>query len=205
MLDLKAKLLAAGVIDEDAVDRVEQEQKTKRDRNKRRKLAQSERGRWNKRVEALVTAPKAEQYETTRGWVQRTRLNPDKGLPSEKADRFHFETADQKISWLTLEPDVKEELVAGDAGIVAYMSHNGLKHCVVPRDVAIDIGRVRPEWLRHLERYERPAPVVDAAAVVDAAPAVDDALVADTEPAEPPAVDEPAIADDASASSDSEP
>jgi hypothetical protein len=34
------------------------------------------------------------------------------------------------------------------------MSHNGLKHCVVPRDVAHDVGHIRPEWVRHLDGFE---------------------------------------------------
>ncbi|MFZ9887072.1 MAG: DUF2058 family protein [Myxococcota bacterium] len=165
MLDLKAKLLKAGLVTEEQVHRVEAEEQAVRDR-RREKHAQgktraknsapppSEAERWQRRVEGLKEAPKAEQYETIRGWVQRTRLDPVKGLPSDGADRFHFARHDGHISWLTLEPEVKAALAEGRAGIIAFMSHNGLAHCVVPRDVAQDVGTVRPEWVRHLDGFD---------------------------------------------------
>lgn len=181
MLDLKAKLLQAGLVTEEQVHRVEAEEQASRDR-RREKRSQgkgrtgsgapppSEAERWQRRVAGLRDAPKAEQYETIRGWVQRTRLDPVKGLPSDGADRFHFARHDGHISWLTLEPEVKAALVEGRAGIIAFMSHNGLAHCVVPRDVAQDVGTVRAEWVRHLDGYD----VLTEAPKEAAAPASDE-------------------------------
>jgi hypothetical protein len=175
MLDLKAKLLEAGVVSEDDAERVEREEADKQRKKAQRQADKKERSRWKKRITQLQSAGKSEQYETIRGWVQRTRLDPEKGLPSEEADRFHYETADGKVSWLTLEPDVKEKITKGEAGIIAWMSFNGLKHCVVPRDVAEDVGAVRPEWVRHLDGFDvvkkqDEPPAEEAGAAPDAAP-----------------------------------
>jgi uncharacterized protein YaiL (DUF2058 family) len=176
VLDLKAKLLQAGLVDEDQVEKVEKEQAEAREKKKARR--EQRRGgksggkggkggkgggrpgpvdddaRWERRVAELADAPKSDQYDAVRGWVKRTRLDAEKGLPSEEADRFHFETFERSISWLTIEPDVKKKLSEGEAGIIAYMSFNGLKHCVVPKDVAADVGRVRPDWVRVLDGFE---------------------------------------------------
>lgn len=164
MLDLKAKLLQAGLVTKEQVEKVESEKAEARARKAARRHGKKGRGgkpgpmsedeRWAKRVDELREAPKSEQYDAIRGWVQRTRLDQVKGLPSDDADRFHFTKHDGHISWLTLEPDVKQAVSEGKAGIIAFMSHNGLAHCVVPRDVALDVGKVRPEWVRHLDGFE---------------------------------------------------
>lgn len=164
MLDLKAKLLKAGLVTEEQVQKVESEEADKRAKRAAKKHGKKGGGgkgappsddeRWQKRIAELKDAPKSEQYDAIRGWVQRTRLDQVKGLPSEQADRFHFTKHDGHISWLTLEPDVKQALSDGKAGIIAFMSHNGLAHCVVPREVALDVGQVRPEWVRHLDGFE---------------------------------------------------
>jgi len=99
-------------------------------------------------------ATKSEQYDVIRGWVQRTRIDSPKGLPSDSAARFHFPRHDGHIAWLTLEPPVKAQLSEGKAGIIGFMSHNCFTHCVVPQDVAADVGKIRPDWVRHLEGFE---------------------------------------------------
>lgn len=165
MLDLKAKLLQAGLVTKEQVEKVESEEAAARARKAQKRhggkkgkgggpAPVSDEARWQKRVAELKDAPKSEQYETIRGWVQRTRLDQVKGLPSDDADRFHFTKHDGHISWLTLEPDVKQAVSEGKAGIIAFMSHNGLAHCVVPREVALDVGQIRPEWVRHLDGFE---------------------------------------------------
>lgn len=205
MLDLKAKLLKAGLVTEDQVEKVEQEQEQERQRKKERREAEKTRraagggpgkgprgpadgkgreakgrgdgrggkgrgkgrgpGRpgseappddgelWQKRVKKLAAAGKAEQYDAVRGWVERTRLDAVKGLPSENADRFHFDKGDGTISWVTVEPDVAAKLKEGQAGIIGFMSFNGLAFCVVPREVALDVHQVRPDWLRALSDF----------------------------------------------------
>ena len=184
MLDLKAKLLQAGLVTEDQVSKVEKEQRDaaekRRVRAARRRQGRRAKGtgkgsagsghdarsgdgdeaeRWRRRVARLAEAGKAEQYETIRAWVKKTRLDDEGARIAEDAERFHFSKlshveGEASIGWLTIGPDVKQKLADGQAGLVAYMSNNGLMHCVVPRDVAIDIHRVRPEWLRALHGYD---------------------------------------------------
>lgn len=177
MLDLKAKLLEAGVIGEEDAERVEKEEAQKRAAKANKQAEKKERARWKKRIKKLQDSGKSDQYEAIRGWVQRTRLDPEKGLPSEKADRFHYETYEGKVSWLTLEPDVKEKLAKGEAGLIAWMSHNGLKHCVVPQDVARDVGEILPEWVRHLDGFD----VRKKAEEAPAEPKADDAQADDAQ------------------------
>lgn len=170
MLDLKAKLLQAGLVTEEQVSQVESAEAAERERRAAARQGKKQKGggggkpkgtaspaseqeRWERRVAELREAPKSDQYDAIRGWVQRTRLDQAKGLPSENADRFHFTKHDGHISWLTLEPDLKQQLSEGKAGIIAFMSHNGLAHCVVPKDVAADVGKVKPEWVRHLDGF----------------------------------------------------
>lgn len=163
MLDLKQKLLQAGLVTEEEVKRVEREAEEakakKADPRKKRKGKKgrgpgafaNEDARWQKRIEELKAAGKSEQYEAIRSWVQKTRLDPVGSIPSEAAERFYFERHDGSIAHLILEPDVREKVKAGEAAIIAFMSNNGLAHAVVPRDVALDVKEIRPEWLRVLE------------------------------------------------------
>ena len=124
MLDLKSKLLAAGLVTEAQVERAEK----KRPPNK------------------LIGIPKSEQYELIRLWVTRNRL--DKNMGTEK---FFFEKPDKSVSWLSLESDILAKVQAGDAGLLAFMSNSGLAHAVVPRDIAEDIIEVFPDWCRVLK------------------------------------------------------
>ncbi|MES2503798.1 MAG: hypothetical protein V4534_02860 [Myxococcota bacterium] len=124
MLDLKSKLLAAGLVTEKQIERAGQ----KRPPNK------------------LKGMPKAEQYDVIRKWVDRNRL--DRGIGTEK---FFFEKADKSVSWLSLDADVIAKIQSGDAGLTAYMSNSGLAHTVLDRDIVEDIVEVFPEWLRILK------------------------------------------------------
>lgn len=175
MLDLKAKLLAAGLVTADQVKKVEDEQADKKRKADERKAArgdkrdrtdrkgrdldekiaerdhkEEEAQRWRKRLDELKAAGKAEIYEAVRGWVDRHRMDSKTAIPSEGASRFHFARDDGTIGHITLEPDVQQRLAAGEAGIISFMGHNGLEHAVVPADLARDIGHVKPEWLRSL-------------------------------------------------------
>lgn len=179
MLDLKAKLLAAGLVTQDQVKKVEDEEADKKRKAQERKDAHrareggakgrrdgkgrdaderfaardhkaEEAQRWRKRLDELKAAGKAEQYEVVRGWVDRHRVDNKTAVPSEEASRFHFARADGTIGHITLEPDVQQRLASGEAGIIAFMGHNGLEHAVVPADLARDVLHVKPEWLRAL-------------------------------------------------------
>lgn len=192
MLDLKAKLLAAGLVTADQVKKVEDEQADKKRRAEEKKAArggdkrdrkgrdvdekvaerdhkQEEAQRWRKRLDELKEAGKADQYEAVRGWVDRHRLDNKTSIPSEQASRFHFARDDGTIGHVTLEPDVQQRLAAGEAGIIAFMGFNGLEHAVVPVDLARDIAYVKPEWLRSLAGVTdvdttAPAPVAESIA-----------------------------------------
>lgn len=190
MLDLKAKLLQAGLVTDDQVEKVQAEQEADRARKKAARSAQGGKGpkgkgprgkkgggkkggprpaapqksddeRWAARVKQLAEGGKSEQYDAIRGWVERTRLDAEKAIPTENAERFHFSTYDGTISWLTLEPELIAKLKDNSAAISAFMSFNGLRHCVLPAEVAKDIAKIRPEWPRVLEGAEiltRPPP-----------------------------------------------
>ncbi|MBH1989135.1 MAG: hypothetical protein I8H75_01935 [Myxococcaceae bacterium] len=124
MFDLKAQLLKAGLVTESQIVRSQK----KREPNK------------------LKGLNKSEQYELIRVWVQRNRF--DKGVGNEK---FFFEKPDQSISWLTLDEHSIQLLNEGEAGLVAFMSNNGLAHAVLPRDIVEDIVEIFPDWLRLLK------------------------------------------------------
>lgn len=178
MLDLKAKLLAAGVVTADQVKKVEDDEAAKKQRAKearerrergpppaqkakkhdprddedekraRREHEWNEAQRWRQRLDALKSAGKSEQYEAIRGWVMKDRL--DHQQITEAAVRFHYVKDDGAVAHLTVEPDVQARLTAGTAAVVAFMGYNGLEHAAVPKDVADDVRAVKPEWLRHL-------------------------------------------------------
>lgn len=176
MLDLKAKLLEAGVVTEKQVKKVEAEEEKKRQKKKFKKkkspkAPRSSQGKqkqvdekdlWQRRIRKLAQAGKSEQYEVIRGWVEKHRIDSPKRILSEEAKKFHFVKMDNGISWITIEAEVEASLQKGEYGIIAYMSHNGLSHCVVPRDLAADVHQIRPEWLRKLENYDF-TPVIQSA------------------------------------------
>ena len=196
MLDLKAKLLAAGIVTADQVKKVENEEAQKKQRasearerreqhttkkapaaprhdaddpdekRARREHEWNEAQRWRQRLSALQAAGKSEQYEAIRGWVMKDRL--DNRAITDAAVRFHFVKDDRAVAHLTVEPDVQARLTEGTAGVVAFMGYNGIEHAVVPRDVADDVRAVRADWLRHL------VGVTDVPTANDAPPASGD-------------------------------
>ena len=111
MLDLKAKLLAAGLVTAQQVKKVEeQEAASKRRADEHRQARDGQRrggqnnkqhnekdrgaddaAAWQRRIAALKTAPKGEQYETLRGWVLKHRIDQKLAVPSEAATRFHHQ------------------------------------------------------------------------------------------------------------------
>lgn len=150
MLDLKAKLAAAGLVTPEQLAAAERKKAGKPAGKPAAKPAPAApaKPRSGLDVAALRKAGKSEIYDTVRRVVERTRLDPVGGLPSERAEAFHFPTDKGSLGRLTLEPELHAEIAAGRAAIVAYMSHHGLAHCVVPRAVAEDLAEVVPLWLR---------------------------------------------------------
>lgn len=104
-------------------------------------------------VPALQKAGKGAAYDAIRRLIERARLDPLHAIPGEQAEAFHFTTASGQLTRLMLEPEARTQLGEGSAGIVGFMSHHGLAHCVVPRVVAEDIARLFPYWLRVLKDH----------------------------------------------------
>jgi hypothetical protein len=114
----------------------------------RREHDWTEAAKWRTRLEELKAAGKTDQYEVTRGWVMKERL--DNKAISEAAEKFHFVSYAGTLSHLTVEPEIKARLSDGTAAIVGFVGYNGLEHAVVPADVAVDMKVIRAEWMRHL-------------------------------------------------------
>lgn len=104
-------------------------------------------------VVALKRGGKGEAYDAIRRAVERARIDPLRAIPGEHATAFHFTTASGQLSRLMLEPDAHAGLADGSAGIIAFMSHHGLAHCVVPRPLAEAVHEVFPLWLRVLHGH----------------------------------------------------
>jgi hypothetical protein len=148
VLDLKAKLAAAGVVTDDQVRRLEENEARKRQAKKTRRPA-PKRGPVD--VEGLRAVNKGEAYLQIRRLVQKHRRDAAENIvPSADATTFSFVDASGRLRQLLLEPDVHRAVVEGKAAISAYMSNNGLAHCVLPRGIALDLAKVFPLWLRKL-------------------------------------------------------
>lgn len=143
MLDLKAKLAAAGLVTQEQVAAAERKETRKKAPPRPEAPA-----RGGLDLPALKKAGKGELYDVTRRAVERARLDPAGATPSERASAFHFTTAAGQLARLILEPELHEALVEGRAAITAFMGHHGLAHAVVPRALAEDLAALMPLWLR---------------------------------------------------------
>ncbi len=159
MLDLKYKLLAAGLVTQAQVDKISEQKlnkKTKRPplpAKKKAPVDDFEMRQRQKQLEELKSLARNEQYDLIRRWVIRNRIDLVSGLPSDNAQKYFFQKVGRNISWLTLEPEVYAQVVEGKAGIMAFMSNHGLAHCVLPYDIIEDVASVFPEWLRVLKGH----------------------------------------------------
>lgn len=148
MLDLKAKLAAAGLVTQEQIQAAERKKDPKKKGGPPPGGRPAAPARSGLDLPALKKAGKGEIYEATRRVVDRSRLDPAAAIPSERAESFHFTTQTGQLGRLTLEPEIHTEIVEGRAAIVAFMGHHGLTHAVVPRVVAEDIAALMPVWLR---------------------------------------------------------
>lgn len=188
MLDLKAKLAAAGVVTQDQVRKVEAEQARKREAKKNRHRSGGDKPKGVVDVEALRVANRGEAYTRIRPLVAKHRLDGDPAaVPSVEAKPFGFVDAAGKLRQLLLEPDVHRAVSTGKAAISAYMSNNGLAHCVLPPGIALDLAQVFPLWLRTLAgndaagKIERPGDLKrDATATRSTDAPADEASSSDT-------------------------
>ncbi|TPV93536.1 MAG: hypothetical protein B7733_19865 [Myxococcales bacterium FL481] len=150
MLDLKAKLAAAGVVTKEQVREAENRERRKREANRNRQRSRNQ-GSGVVDVRDLQAANRGDAYLRIRSIVAKHRRDADGTLvPSADARPFGFVDASGKLRQLLLEPDVHQSVSEGKAAISAYMSNNGLAHCVLPRAIALDLAKVFPLWLRTL-------------------------------------------------------
>jgi uncharacterized protein YaiL (DUF2058 family) len=143
MFDLKAKLLAQGLVTKEQIEKAEQEKKRPQENNDNFESRERQ-----KALLQLKSQNKNEQYTTVRKWVDFNRLDKE-GMPGDY-EKFFVSTKDNQVTWLTLPKSVIEAISSGKAGVINYMSNHGLVHAVVPRDIAEDIGQIFPEWLKVL-------------------------------------------------------
>lgn len=154
MFDLKAKLAAAGAVTEKQVKDLEA--KSSRGRKRRGSKPGSTPAKPGK--PKLQGQHRGESYDLIRRYVERHRLDTPSTIPAEGEQRFHFQTESGAVGHLYLDEDTRNTVTGGNAGIVSFMSHHGLAHCVLPKAHALRVAEVFPNWIRRLEGYKAPAP-----------------------------------------------
>ncbi len=151
MLDLKAKLAAAGLVTKDDVARAEAAKANRRGGKPQTPPPPAS----GLKVSALRGKNKGEIYDAVRRFVDKVRLDPVGAPPSESARAFHFPLPTGKIGRLMLEPELAGQLEDGRAALVSYMSNHGLAHAVVLAAHGREIAELMPLWLRVLVGDER--------------------------------------------------
>jgi len=154
MLDLKAKLAAAGLVSQADIAASERKAKPKPGGAAKPVSKPAPKPREPAHgldLAALRSAGKGAAYDAIRRAVDRQRL--DGPAPTAAAGPFHFTTARGQLSRLVVEPAVQAAVTDGHAGITAFMSHHGLAHAVVPRPLAEAIAELFPLWLRTLKDH----------------------------------------------------
>lgn len=160
VLDLKAKLAAAGLVSKEDIARAESK-RGGRDRGAKPEPAAP---CLQPKPAVLKTKNKGEIYDAVRKFVDRVRLDVVGAAPTDEAEQFHFPSFTGRIGRLTLEPPIVAGVRDGSSAIVAYMSNHGLAHAVVPAAAGREIAEVMPLWLRVLQgepsagQIEAPAP-----------------------------------------------
>ena len=149
MLDLKAKLAAAGLVTSADIAAAERKQKPPQPASQKPQKPPKPSSGLD--VPALRRAGKGEAYDAIRRAVDRLRL--DAPTPPADGEAFHFTTARGQLARLVLAPAIHKAVQSGDAGISAFMSHHGLTHAVVPRPLAEAIAELFPFWLRTLQGH----------------------------------------------------
>lgn len=153
MLDLKAKLAAAGLVSKEDVERAEKAKAKRKSKGRRGRGGGGKPDAPRLRVAELRKEGKGQQYDAIRRVVEKVRLDDPGRPPGEEAKPFHFPTAKGQIGRMVLEPEAHARVREGSAGIVAFMSNHGLAHAVVPAAVARDMGELFPLWVRVLEGH----------------------------------------------------
>jgi uncharacterized protein YaiL (DUF2058 family) len=184
VLDLKAKLAAAGVVTKEQVDKFDEAQAQARNKKEQDQARAAERRasrekpnnkrpnnkrpinkqRPNKRAQdkhssgvdvgTLKTLNRGDAYARIRKIVDHSRLDDkERTIPKPDDQIFNFVTSTGKVSRLYLTEATVKTLSDGKSGISSFMSHHGLSHCVLPKEVALALAEVFPLWLRHLQGH----------------------------------------------------
>ncbi len=191
MLDLKSKLAAAGVVTKEQVeefDKAEAEARNKKQaqrtnsaekkqgqgqaqgqsRNKNRSKQHSGK-RPQKQddsgvdVNALKALNRGDAYTRMRKIVEHSRLDDkERTIPGPDDQIFNFVTKAGRVSRLYLKEDTIKSLTSGESAISSFMSHHGLSHCVLPKEVALAFAEVFPLWLRHLQDHPAAGQIEEA-------------------------------------------
>jgi uncharacterized protein YaiL (DUF2058 family) len=171
VLDLRAKLAAAGVVTKEQVDKFDSDEAAARD-NKRAQPSKSDSRKGGSRpkrktanrskapadsgidVEALKKLNRGDAYTRIRKIVEHSRLDDkERTIPLPDDQIFNFVTSKGRVSRLYLTAKTVESLTSGESAISSFMSHHGLSHCVLPKEVALAFAEVFPLWLRHLQGH----------------------------------------------------
>ena len=157
MLNLREKLLNAGLVTDKQVKKVEENKKKQHQKRKEKfQKAKSDndvdfsKEESKKYVAHLKSLNANGKYLLIRKWVQKNRLDKDHEGVSVECKRYFFKKIDGNITWLTLKPETIKKVDAGDAAIISFMSNSGMSYCVIPKQIAKDIAQVFPLWLRVL-------------------------------------------------------
>jgi len=157
MLDLKAKLAAAGLVTKEEIAAEERRSKAPKSAKPAKgpgQGAKMQAPRSGLDLRALEGANKGARYEAIRRAVDAQRLDSAGPIPSAAAEPFHLTTHTGALARVYVEAAAKAAISGGSAGIVAYMSNHGLAYAAVPRALAEDVGALFPLWLRLLSGHE---------------------------------------------------
>lgn len=137
MFNLREQLVSAGVVSPEEAKKAEQRPKKVKPKN--RGLGESD------YVKKLRSCGKGEQYQKIAKWVKLNRL--DRGGKTDKAEKFYFTSHDKRATWLLIENETAEAVKSGNAVVMAYMSHQGMAHAIMPKEIAQDVGTLFPDWI----------------------------------------------------------
>ncbi len=106
-------------------------------------------------VDELKAMGRGEAYDRIRKIVAHSRLDDkERTIPLPDDQTFNFVTSTGRIGRLYLTAATVASLKNGKTAISSFMSNHGLSHCVLPKEIALELAEVFPYWLRHLHGHE---------------------------------------------------
>jgi hypothetical protein len=124
-------------------------------RNHQGAKGQGKRGQARSSVDELKAMGRGEAYDRIRKIVAHSRLDDkERTIPLPDDETFNFVTSTGRIGRLYLTASTVASLKSGKSAISSFMSNHGLSHCVLPKEIAVELSAVFPLWLRHLVGHE---------------------------------------------------